>query len=55
MTSRQEILDCIEESQAAAVRLQFLYDIAKSLVLQRLLKKESGLYGVKYLNRLWKT
>lgn len=44
--SRQEILDRIEESRDAAVRLQFLYDIAEELeFFKDYSKKESGLYA----------
>ena len=44
--ARQEIRDRIEESQVAAVRLQFLYDIAEELeYFKDYLKKESGLYA----------
>lgn len=43
--SQQEIRDRIEESQATAVRLQFLYDIAEELeFFKDYSKKESGLY-----------
>lgn len=43
--ARQEICDRIEEVRAAAVRLQFLYDIAEELeFFKDYSKKESGLY-----------
>lgn len=44
--AQQEIRDHIEEAQATAVRLQFLYDIAEELeFFKDYSKKESGLYA----------